>query len=557
MNSLTKRVLIFVVVMAAVAGGGWFGRKAYKRYSERRLVAQAAQYLRDKDQRNAGLCLRRALEINPLSLAASQMMADMLEAAGIPAALGWRVRTAQLQPDDMQYRFAWAGTALRLQDAKSAAEALAGVDFRATNTAVFHKLRGALAWSLRNGPEADLQYSEALRLEPTNTLIRLNLATIHLSSTNEQIAQGARVLLRGLAADNSLRGVALRYLAEDAEVHQQWSNAVAYSREIRQTPTSSFPDKLGHLRLLHRAHHPEFDAFAVTLRDEAAKSSPEAFLFGQWLLASEGPTNAFRWLQSLPANVRTNQPVPLIITDCQIALADWKGILDLWGKRDWGEGQFYWLALQSLAQRSLGQNLAAQSSWQASLKLVAHRLDRLKRLAEVTAAWHWDRETMEVLVELTAQFPHEKWASEALMAAYYRKGDTRALSELLARLCAADPSDNRLKNNLANVCLLRRSELERAHRFAKEAYQASTNNPFFASTYAYSLLLQDKKREAVGVIGGVNPEFLKIPTIAAYYGVIHAQSGHQDLARAPLQLAGTASLLPEEKEMVRLAKTKL
>ncbi len=557
MHSLTKKFLVFVLVMAAVAAAGWFGRKAYKKHSERRLLAQAAQCLEKKDLRNASLCLQRVLQINPSSVNASELMAGVLETAGSPAALGWRIRTTQLQPDNMQRRFAWAGTALKMQDPKSAANALAGLDDKSKNTALFHKLSGALAWSQGNGAEAEKQYNQALGLEPTNNVIRLNLATIHLASTNQEVAQAARLLLQTLTTNGPLRSVALRHLAEDAEKHQQWSNAVAYSREIRQTPSSTFHDKIGHLKLLRLANHPDFGPFSDTLRKEASKSSAEAFGFGQWLLASESPTNALRWLESLPANVRTNQPVPLIVTDCQIALKDWKGIRDAVSKQDWGEGQYYRLALESLAQRSLGQDPAAASAWQKALKLAAHRLDRLSRLAEVTAAWRWEPELIAVLVATTTQFPREQWAADALLGVYYRNGDTRAMSELLARSFAANPSDNRLKNNLANVCLLRNSELDKAHRLAKEAYHTSTNNPFFASTYAYSLLLQNKNDEALKIMDGVKAEFLQIPSVAAYYGVVHAQSGRKEAAKEPLLRAEAARLLPEEKEIVRLAKAKL
>jgi predicted Zn-dependent protease len=189
--------------------------------------------------------------------------------------------------------------------------------------------------------------------------------------------------------------------------------------------------------------------------------------------------------------------------------------------------------------------------------LAAHRLDRLSRLAQVTAAWHWEPELTAVLAETTTRFPKEKWAAEALLTAYYRKGDTRAMGELLARSFAANPSDNRLKNNLANICLLRKSELDKAYRLANEAYHASTNNPFFASTYAYSLLLQNKNEEALKIMDGVKREFLQIPSVAAYYGVVHAQSGQKEAAKEPLLRAEAANLLPEEKEIVRLAKARL
>ncbi|HEV7928263.1 MAG TPA: hypothetical protein VGR14_23120, partial [Verrucomicrobiae bacterium] len=89
MNSLVKKTLIFAMALTAVAAAGWFGRKAYRTATERRRIAEAHQYLNEKDLGQAALCLHRALQINPMSLEATLTMADMLESAGVPAALNW------------------------------------------------------------------------------------------------------------------------------------------------------------------------------------------------------------------------------------------------------------------------------------------------------------------------------------------------------------------------------------------------------------------------------------------------------------------------------------
>jgi hypothetical protein len=77
------------------------------------------------------------------------------------------------------------------------------------------------------------------------------------------------------------------------------------------------------------------------------------------------------------------------------------------------------------------------------------------------------------------------------------------------------------------------------------------------STYAYALLLQNKTNDAEKIVSEIKPEYRKIPSIAAYYGVVEAEAGHKDAAREALQRAESAPLLPEEKEMVRLASSHL
>jgi tetratricopeptide (TPR) repeat protein len=557
MNGLFRKFLVFALVMAVVAAAGWFGRKSYKHVTERRLVAEANQFLKANDFKNAELCLRRALQINPLSLPATKLVADMLESVGVPSALEWRVRTSQLQPANTGYRLEWAETALKLGDSKSAQAALEGIAGTAKTSAGYQKLAGALAWSKHNPVEAETHYLNALQLEPTNLTIVLNLDTIRLTSTNTQIAAVARRSLEQLATNSSYGPSALHHLTRDAIGRKSLTDALRFSKQLAVSSSATFVDKIDYLQLLKVSTNADFGSYFAALKMEAGNSSARAFALGRWMGVFEGPTNALAWLQSLPSAIRTNQPVPLIATDCRIALRDWSGLLAEVDKQDWVEANFYRLALVSLAQRSLGKDYASESAWRSSLRQSAHRLDRLSRLAQVTAGWGWKGENIEVLQEITTQFPKEKWAANSLMAQLYAGGNSRELMEFLTRMYSQDPSDIRIKNNLANLYLLRKSDLEKAYHLAREAYDASPKDPFFTSTYAYSLLLQKKAQEATRVLNDLKPEYLKIPSIAAYYGVVQAESGHKDLAKESLERADEGRLLPEEKELVRLAKARL
>src|SRR5260370_39930938 len=122
MNNSGKKLVLFFLAMALVAVAGWFVRKAYKKISERNLTTQAAKLLEKNDLTNAALCLQRALQINPTSPKASQLTADLLEATGSSAALSWRIRTFHLATNNLDYRFALAQTALKMQNPASAAQ---------------------------------------------------------------------------------------------------------------------------------------------------------------------------------------------------------------------------------------------------------------------------------------------------------------------------------------------------------------------------------------------------------------------------------------------------
>ena len=542
--------------MAVVALAGWFGRKAYKRATEHRLVTEASHYLEKQDFRNAGLCLQRALQVNPMSVKVSELTADMLEEAGVPAALSWRIRTVQLQTNKVEYRFAWAQTALKMNDLPSAVQALRGVDEKSRSTAVFHKLAGALAWNLHDVADAEKEYSEALRLEPNNLAVVLNLSTVRLVSTNRTVADNARSTLEKIPTNSPLHITAIRYLADDAVTHKSFERAIFYSQQVINDPKATYADKLAHLQILHQADSPRFDSWQTVLEADAARSPYHAYALGHWMQMEETPASALHWLQSLPFDTQTNLPMPLVITDCQIALKDWKGLLSIVEKQDWGELNYYRLFLESLAERRLEKNRDAKTAWQRAFTLSSHRLDRLAKMDQATASWGWTPERYEVLQEIVSEFPKETWAGEQLVALYYADGKTRALADLLDKMCSIDSSNAHLKNNLATVLLLLKSNPEKAHRLALESYNSSTNNPFFACTYAYSLLLQSKPEEAVKVLNPLKAEYLKNPSIAAYYGVVEAGAGRKDVAREPLKLAETGKLLPEEMELVRQAVTR-
>jgi len=226
--------------------------------------------------------------------------------------------------------------------------------------------------------------------------------------------------------------------------------------------------------------------------------------------------------------------------------------------RKWKEAEHYYrLALEAKAQRELKNDFGCETAWRKALREANQRLDHLSRLVQISGAWGWKLEKTETLRQLTAQFPKEKWAVSQFMDELYAAGNTQELKEVLSRICVDEPADMRLKNALANVSLLRKSELEKAYRLAGEAYSSLPEDPFVISTYSYSLLLQNKPGEALKIINELKPEALREPAIAGFFGCIQAQAGNKELAKEPLERAESARLLPEEKEMVRLAKAGL
>jgi predicted Zn-dependent protease len=557
MNGFIKKTVIFITVMLAVGLVGWSGRKVYQRTTERHLVAEARSFLEKKDLRNASLCLQRAIQINSVDPETCSLSADLLEAEGLPAALNWRIRAVQTQTNNVDYRLAWAETALLMNELPSAVQALRGVDEKGRTTAAYHKLAGTLAWDYHGAADAEKEFSAALKLEPTNQVVLVNLAMVHLVSTNQAVVGSARDFLEKVPSNSPLYLTAVRNLAADAVMHQSLDRALYYSREVVADTNSSFSDRLAHLKLLRETGDAEYGEWKRSVDKEALGTPDKVLTLAHLMQAQDGPEKTLAWLRGLPPTLQTNQPVPLAITDCQIALKDWNGLLAITDRQEWGELNYYRLALGALASRNLGDNRRSDAQWQKTFQLSSHRLDRLARLNQVTSAWQWSTERKQVLDCIIAQFPKETWAGDQLVAMLYSDGKTRALAEVLDKMNAANPTDAHLKNVLASVLLLLKSDMDKAHRLASESYGVSPNDPFVDCVYGYSLILQSKPTEAVKVMDQINAEYLKNPSVAAYYGVIEALAGHKEAARVPLKLAERAHLLPEEMDLVRRTESQL
>ena len=96
--------------------------------------------------------------------------------------------------------------------------------------------------------------------------------------------------------------------------------------------------------------------------------------------------------------------------------------------------------------------------------------------------------------------------------------------------------------------------VDERNRLAREVHEQEPKNVDYASTYAFSLYLQGDVRKALQVLAGFSEAELERPQIAAYYGVMLANSGDFSRAAKLLDLGEKADLLPEERKLVEKAQ---
>jgi hypothetical protein len=319
---------------------------------------------------------------------------------------------------------------------------------------------------------------------------------------------------------------------------------------VRQT-NAAFADRMLHLDALQGARNPEAKSSLARVQAEVTGSPVLAYEVGRWMLRQGIAGEALSWIRTLPQPTQTNHPLPILIADCHAAAQDWPGLLAELDLRGWGELEYLRLLQRARALRGQGLRKAAEAEWAKALRAAEARLDRLSALFRNAAAWNWEQEQEEALWGVVTRYPGEKWARQALHARLQAAGQTRSLLRLSSLALEADPSDLDAKNNFAVAALLLDLEEERSHAMAEAVYRAEPTNASYASTYALSLHLRQRDKEALRLFEELKPETLETPSVAPYYGLVLRAAGKDESAKKYLDLGSSANLLPEEKRLLR------
>jgi tetratricopeptide (TPR) repeat protein len=552
-----KKVLLVGLILVLLLAGGYAGYRQYVSKRQVRLVKQARMFIDKSNGKKALLTLQRALRYNPKDLEACRLMAELSEAGRSPGALLWRNRVVELNPHSMADRLALAQTAMMLRDYATATNALEGVDQAGKKTAGYHNVAGMVAATVNQPAQAETHFSEAVRLEPQNPVPQLNLAVVRLSGTNAMAQGEARTTLKRLyssATNSVLRCQALRELVVDAMRNKQAEAALSLSKELLQQTNSVFADRLLRLDVLQTARKAELKPALVAFQHEATNDPGRIYELAVWQMAKTSSSETLAWLRSLPMSTQTNQPVALLVAECYTTLGDWRGLQTSLEPQNWAELEFIRHAFKARALRGQGLSGAAKAEWELALKAANSQKGGLVMLLRLAAAWNWQSEGEELLWTIVNRYPGEKWAFQSLTQVLFAGGRTRPLMTLFIQELKRSPSDLAMKNNLAMTALLLDAKELKPYDLARDVYQQAPGNAAYASTYAFSLYLQEKNAEALKVFQTLKPQELENTSIAGYYGLILKATGNKEKARVYLDWAFKSPMLPEERKLFERAK---
>ena len=551
---------MFSLVMGLLCLAGYLGYRWYENLQQELLVKQARDYLAASDFKNASFCLERALRYDAKDLNACRLMAEFAERRSAPVALAWRERVVEYNPGSLDDRLALVNTALMAHEFATATKTLEGVDQAGKKTAAYQMEAGAAAVALGQFSQAEAHYVEASRLEPTNMAPRLNIAVLRLAGTNASELEESRSFLGGLSTNptNSLlRRKALLELTADAKRYHLTNSALSLTKALLQETNSIFEDKILRLDVLAEAGNPDLQPTLDSVRREAASDPARIYELASWQTKRNPPKDLLAWLQSLPRATQTNRLVALLMAEACSSAGDWRGLQAFLQPLNWADLECIRYAYQARALDGEKLSDAAKAKWSDAVSQAGGRKENFVTLLRLAAEWHWTTEEEGLLKDIINQHPNEKWAMQELTQMFYQGGRSWPLLELFGQASEKDPSDLMLKNNLAWVALLVNAEGWKPHDLAREVYQKSPTNSHFASTYAFSLHLQNKDAEALKILESLKPAELENPSIAGGYGLVLQASGNRAKARKYLEIGSKAAMLPEERKLIEKASADL
>jgi len=546
-----------LAVCAVVAAVGFGGYRGYAVWRKQHLAQQAQEFFAQRDYQSAVLVARHVLQLDPKNVTACRIMAETAGLASKREAISWREQIVALEPDIAANRIALAGAALRFGQFDLAHRALDAIDTRSRADVKYHQLAGTLAIAEKKSALAETEFAAALELEPDNQQLRLNLATIRLTSTDSATRDKARTELADLAKQSALRLDALRALTAEALAAKSTA-AATWAAQLRSEKGATFADLLLYVEANNKTPGAE-----IALHDaetNAQRSSVTAAALITWMNRHDMAQTALDWALGLPKEILKAPPVPLAVAEAYSFLQNWNALHAWVDGKDWGEEESLRFAVLSHALHHLTPgdraSMESQTAWAAALKATKNRPDRLAAIAQLAEGWNYTEEAADAWWVIANGNENAREALTALQRLYKAKQNSHGLLRVAKRALELNPADLVAANNCASLGLLLTGD-SAARRLATKLHAENPTNVAFSSTYAFALFTEGRMSEALREMEMLKEAQLRHPTIAAYYFVMLVENGKMERAHSFLSAANKAQLLPEEQRLLTAATRKL
>jgi len=534
-----------------LVGAAWWARPAYRQYKQQRSLHQAQEFFARGDFRSGLLSLRQALVLNATNVTAVRLMADFVTQTQSPAALAWWQRVVELSPT-LEHRTLLAAAALRVENPPFpvAQQTINELATGGATNVPYHLLASQLALKMNRGDDAEFHLATVARLEPTNRMHQINLASLRLQARNPAVATAAREELAGLTQDAAWGATVLRSLIADALARTNGAAARDFSRQLLATTNATFSDRLQDLTATALAGDADLTPRLQQVQTESATNALWITQTALWLNQQQRPAETLAWFARIDPQLRELPPLALVEAEALIATRDWTGLeLRLSGQK-WEEQDFFRLAYLTRALREQGRTTTATANWDRAIGATLARSERVGALVQLAFNWGWREEGKALLWRLVKPGAREEWPLQNLLRIYTTENDTAGLYRVHEVLYQRHPESLPIKNNLAMLGLLLGQDLPRATQLAQELHKVAGTNGIFTSTYALALHLTGRSAEGLQVLQELAEAERTRREVAPYYALLQAACGAKEAMRPLLQEAARQAVLPEEKRLL-------
>ncbi|EDY19594.1 hypothetical protein CfE428DRAFT_2770 [Chthoniobacter flavus Ellin428] len=489
----------------------------------------------------------RALSVDDRNIDATRLMAEINEAQDWPAALGWRIKVVQREPNNNDDMMLWAKSAFRFGQREMAAHVLKNLpaDFQ-DRSAEYHEMMAGIALGNHDLRGAEEHFGRAAELDRGNPVHRINLASFRLANSPDKEVHARAVKdLHDALADPNARLLAIRELLADATRRHDRENALQLADQLRAMPEHTFADELSCLDIV-----PTQDRFKAAVADFEKRSEADAqkaIATGEWLNSHRLAPETLRWYPQLPSAVRSSTRMQIVAAEAYLAVGDWQKLEAFLKMGRWEDADFLRRAMAIRARRELAQPW--QKDWEQLTDDVEANPPDGFLLAQVVIGWKWRPEAVKLLWDAATKPKTNSVALENLWNLYTETHETRELLRVARAQTELDPANPVRKNNEAFLTLLVYGASSRAERLARAASESNPQIPEWAATYAYALHLAGKDATAQKVMSALPPEALQHPGVALYYAIVLAGNGDQTGARETLARLDARGMLPEERKL--------
>jgi hypothetical protein len=540
-----------------------YGSKLYENWRENRLLGRASALLQEGKLSNAAQITREILWRHPDSLPALSILADTAEKQNLEEAVSWRERIARLRPNDADSQLNYASAALRFGQLNVTREALNRVSPGDRDTAAFHVVAGWLARAEGNFAEQEEQFAVAVNKQPTNDLYQFNLAALQIRSKDTEKKKNARDTLERLGKIAPYRTGALRALLNDAVERNDLNDADNFAQQLQMSPDVTFGDYLLCLNFYRKLDEKKFRPLLERVKPFAARNASDLAELTEWMNQNGLAGDVVKWIDDLPAAQLSSPPASLAVADAYATVKNWSRLRRWTRTGNWGDAEYLRLAFQAIAVGHLrsGNDSTANSGfetlWQSADDLSKDEPEREVTLARLATKWRLENQAEELWLRVEENPSMRREALDNLRQLYRANNETIKLYEILERLHESSPNEAPITAELARLGLTLDQNTERSHQLAKEAYDRAPNEINCAVTYAFSLHRLGRNAEALAIIESLPPDQLHDPHAAIYVALIMIEASQLDGANEYVAAAENGKLYPEEKKLLKEAKTGL